>query len=214
MMLMALLSSFLGVAIAHTHPLWHTAHRTQVLNTFFFIDVVFLFAHDPLHPVPSCYFDLRFEIQYLFSPSPNMILWHSSVSPRKEPDLFSKHCAQTLQRKKKKAMVVTYVFQTSGLKAKKKKTTKTTVFLPMFSDRRHDKARLKSELSVSCMATCVSVSPSKAWGGGFTPVVSLLHAKHSSPSSLYPASCLLPPPPLPLPLSLKSKTKLPHSLPS
>lgn len=86
-------------------------------------------------------------------------------------------------------MVVTYVFQTSGLKAKKKK--KSTVFLPMFSDRRHDKARLKSELCVSCMATCVSVSPSKARGGGFTPVVSLLHAKHRSPSSLYPASCRL-----------------------
>lgn len=74
-------------------------------------------------------------------------------------------------------MVVTYVFQTSGLKAKKKKNL---VFLPMFSDRRHDKARLKSELCVSCMATYVSVSPSKARGGGFMPVVSLLHAKHLS----------------------------------
>lgn len=94
--------------------------RTQVLNTFFFTDVVFLFAHNPLHPVPSCYFDLCFKIQYLSSPL-NMILWHNFVSCRKEPDLFSKHCAQTLQKKNKIAMVVTYVFQTSGLKAKKKK---------------------------------------------------------------------------------------------
>lgn len=56
-------------------------------------------------------------MEYLFS-SPNMVLWHDSVGCRKEPDLFSKHCAHTLQKKKKIAMVVTYVFQTSGLKAK------------------------------------------------------------------------------------------------
>lgn len=97
-------------------PPWHTAHPG--FEYFFFIDVVFLFAQNPLHPVPSCYFDLRFKIQYPSSPL-NMILWHNFVSCRKEPDLFSKHCAQTLQ--KKIVMVVTYVFQTSGLKAKKKK---------------------------------------------------------------------------------------------
>lgn len=105
---------------SHTPPLTYSAPRFWVL--FFFTDVVFLFAHNPLHPVPSCYFDLFFKIQYLSSPL-NMILWHNFVSCRKEPDLFSKHCAQTLQKKNKIAMVVTYVFQTSGLKAKKKKSS-------------------------------------------------------------------------------------------
>lgn len=85
-------------------------------------------------------------------------------------------------------MVVTYVFQTSGLKAKRKKIS--TVFLPMFSDWRHDKARLKSELCVSCMATCVSVSPSKAWEGVLR-LLSLCCMLNTHTFLL--VSCLLPP---------------------
>lgn len=47
-----------------------------------------------LHPVLSCYLRLRYKMQYLFSSS-DTVLWHSSVSRRKEPDLFSKHCAHS-----------------------------------------------------------------------------------------------------------------------
>lgn len=57
-----------------------------------------------------------------------MVLWHGSVSRRREPDLLSKHCAHSRSSAKKIAMVVTYVFKTSGLKAKKIYSVSSRVF--------------------------------------------------------------------------------------
>lgn len=72
-----------GCHHSHTHPLTYSAPRFWIL--FFFCTL-------------SCPATLICVIRYntLFS-SLNMVLWHSSVSCRKGPDLCSKHCAQTLQ---------------------------------------------------------------------------------------------------------------------
>lgn len=116
---------------------------TPVLNTLFF------FAPCPILLLWFVLWDIYIYIyiKYLFS-SLNMVLWHNHVSCRKEPDLFSKHCAQTLQikrkkKKKKKAIVVTYVFQTSGLKAKKEKKKIYSVSSHVFwSEAWHSKTEI------------------------------------------------------------------------
>lgn len=189
MMLMALLSSFLGVAIVHTHPL--DIQRTQVLNTFFFIDVVFLFAQNPLHPVPSCYFDLRFKIQYPSSPL-NMILWHNFVSCRKEPDLFSKHCAQTLQ-KKKNSYGCNICIPDLWFKGKKKKKKNLQCFFPCFLIG----GMTKQDWNLNYASPAwrhVSPSALARPGEGVLRLLSLccmLNTHHLPPCILPPASCRL-----------------------
>lgn len=66
------------------------------------------------------------------------------------------------------AMVVTYVFPSSDLKAQ------STVFLRFFSDLGHEKPRLRFELWVSCMATYCA-SPSGQWASPERVVLLLLY---------------------------------------
>lgn len=177
-----------GCHHSHTPPLTYSAPRFWIL--FFFIDVVFLFAHDPLHPVPSCYFDLRFKIQYLFSPL-NMILWHNSVSCRKEPDLFSKHCAQTLQ-KKKNSYGCNICIPDLWFKGKKKKKS-LQCFFPCFLIG----GMTKQDWNLNYASPAwrhVSLSALARPGEGVLLLLSLccmLNTHHLPLCILPPASCLL-----------------------
>lgn len=99
-------------------------------------------------------------------------------------------------------MVVTYVFPSSGLKAKL-----YSVFFTYFLIGGMTKARLKSELGVSCMATfCVSPSdrgPALKRAPLLLCLCCMITTHHLPPVVLTPA---------PRPLRLKSKTE-PHFLP-
>lgn len=154
-----------------------------------------------LPPVLSCYLRLRYKMQYLFSSS-DMVLWHGSVSRRREPDLLSKHCAHS-RSSAKNSSGCNICIQDLWFEGKK-----STVFLPVFSDP--EAWPSKTEIWTMRLLhgnMCLHQALARPGGGGFTPIVSLLHDEHSSPSSC------IPPLPPPLPLSLKSKTKPPHSLP-
>lgn len=85
-----------GCHHSQTPPLTYSAPRFWIL---FFYRCGFPFCTRPFAPCPVLLLLFAFQDTVLFSPL-NMILWHDSVSCRKEPDLFSKHCAQTLQKKK------------------------------------------------------------------------------------------------------------------
>lgn len=155
-----------------------------------------------LHPVLSCYLRLRYKMQYLFSSS-DTVLWHSSVSHRKEPDLFSKHCAHS-HSSAKNSYGCNICIQDLWFKGKKKiYSVSCRVF---WSEAWPSKTEIWT-MRLLHGNMCLHQALARPGGGGFTPVVSLLHGEHSSPSSC------IPPLPPPLPLSLKSKTKPPHSLP-
>lgn len=193
---MALVSSFLGLASIHSPPPLDIM-RTQILDSFFFLyKCGFLW---PLSCPATCVCGTRCST---FSP---LQTWSCGtvVSVAERSQTYSQSTVLTHALQQKIAMVVTYVFKTSGLKAKN-----LQCFFPCFLIRRHDQARLRSDpMRLLHGNMCLHEALARPGGGGFTPVVSLLHDGHSSPSSC------IPPLPPPLPLSLKSKTKPPHSLP-
>lgn len=150
MISVALVSSFLGLASIHNPPLGHM--RTQILDSFFFLyKCGFLCT---LSCPATCIRGTRCST---FSPLQTRSC-DTVVSVAERSQTYSQSTVLTHTLQQKIAMAVTYVFKTSGLKAKKKKKN-STLFLAVFSDRRHDQARLRSELCVSCMATCVSIRP-------------------------------------------------------
>lgn len=156
-----------------------------------------------LHPVLSCYLRLRYKMQYLFSSS-DTVLWHSSVSHRKEPDLFSKHCAHS-HSSAKNSYGCNICIQDLWFEGKKKKIYSVSCRV-FWSEAWSSKTEIWT-MRLLHGNMCLHQALARPGGGGFTPVVSLLHGEHSSPSSC------IPPLPPPLPLSLKSKTKPLHSLP-
>lgn len=120
---------------------------------------------------------------------------------RREPDL--EHCVHTFQQKI--AMVVTYVFPSSDLKAKIYSVSSLLFWLEAWKSKRE--IWTMSLLHGNIM--CVSIRP---WGrpsfeGAVLLLLCLLHDEHSSPSSCTPASCSTP-------LRLKSKTHCHISYPS
>lgn len=78
-----------------------------------------------LPPVLSCYLRLRYTMQYLFSSS-----WSCGtvVSVAEGSQTYSQSTVLTHALQQKIAMVVTYVFKTSGLKAKKIYSVSSRVF--------------------------------------------------------------------------------------
>lgn len=154
-----------------------------------------------LPPVLSCYLRLRYTMQYLFSSS-----WSCGtvVSVAEGSQTYSQSTVLTHALQQKNSYGCNICIQDLWFEGKKK----STVFLPVFSDP--EAWPSKTEIWTMRLLhgnMCLHQALARPGGGGFTPVVSLLHDEHSSPSSC------IPPPPPPLPLSLKSKTKPPHSLP-
>lgn len=121
-------------------------------------------------------------MEYLFS-SPNMVLWHDSVGCRKEPDLFSKHCAHTLQKKKKNSYGCNICIPDLWFEGKN-----LQCFFPCFLIGGMTKQDWNPNYASPAWQRVSPSGPSRAQGGGFTPVVSLLHDEHTSLSS-----CILPP---------------------
>lgn len=196
MISIALVSSFLGLASIHNPPL--DIMRTQILDSFFFLyKCGFLCT---LSCPATCVCDIRCST---FSPLQTRSC-DTVVSVTERSQTYSQSTVLTHTLQQKIAMAVTYVFKTSGLKAKKKiYSVSCRVF---WSEAWPSKTEIWT-MRLLHGNMCLHQALARPGGGGFTPVVSLLHGEHSSPSSC------IPPLPPPLPLSLKSKTKPPHSLP-
>lgn len=119
MILMALVSSFLGVAAIHAFsPLTYSAPRFWILFLSLCFFFLFPFLHTTLCTLSCLATCVSGTIWSTFSP---LQTWSCDtiVSVAERSQTYSPSTVLTLFRKKKKiAMVVTYVFQTSGLKAK------------------------------------------------------------------------------------------------
>lgn len=148
MISIAPVSSFLGLASIHNPPPRFDIMCTQILDSFFFLYKCGFLC--PLSCPATCVCGTRCST---FSP---LRTWSCGtvVSVAEGSQTYSQSTVLTHAPQQKIALVVTYVFKTSGLKAKN-----LQCFFPCFLIRRHDQARLRSELCVSCMATCVSIRP-------------------------------------------------------
>lgn len=170
-------------------PPWHTAHPG--FEYFFFYRCGFPFCTEPFAPCPVMLLWFAFQDTVPFLPFKHDPVTQFCQLQKGARLILKALCSNS--SKKKIVMVVTYVFQTSGLKAKKKKKKNLQCFFPCFLIG----GMTKQDWNLNYASPAwrhVSPSALARPGEGVLRLLSLccmLNTHHLPPCILPPASCRL-----------------------